>query len=529
MISQLEEYIEKLYEFSMSCPWPEEWLAERSRDYYITDVAELENSEWCRYLAAYIQTVFRENAQRLWEAQKLSEKPGGPYFYGELLEKEAEQLAKIGEQESLSALYEKSGGFAFGRLPGKKDDSVEPELRLKAQNIRNSVKKQIEEVKTGYLLLSPEQLLHRMELTREPVEELLKLVLTFKERLDERKRKENIIDFHDMEHMALQILLNKKEDGSREASPAALEYRQYFHEILIDEYQDSNLVQELLLKSISGEAEGRFNRFMVGDVKQSIYKFRLARPELFIEKYNCYSKVDSTRQRIDLHKNFRSRPEVLKSVNDLFFRIMGEKLGGVSYDEDAALYPGAQFPDYGKNETEVLLIGKDAESELTVREQEAALIAGQIKKLIREFQVTDKETGALRPVRYKDIVILLRTTSGWAEEFKGIFEKEGIPAYVASRTGYFQASEVRELLQFLHVIDNPLQDIPMYGVLKSFFGGFSEEEIALLRSQGAGQNESANGAMGGKRNRENFLADNLSFYRGEKELEDKAKIFPYEA
>lgn len=242
-------------------------------------------------------------------------------------------------------------------------------------------------------------------------------------------------------------------------------------------------------------------------MKQSIYKFRLARPELFIEKYNCYSKVDSTRQRIDLHKNFRSRPEVLQSVNDLFYRIMGEKLGGVSYDEDAALYPGAEFPFFGQNETEVLLIGKDAEGELTVREQEAAVIAGQIKRLIREFQVTDKETGALRPVSYKDIVILLRTTSGWAEEFKGIFEKEGIPAYVASRTGYFQASEVKELLQLLHVTDNPLQDIPMYGVLKSFFGGFSEEEIARLRKK------------------ESFLMDNLSSYRGEKELEDKAAHF----
>ena len=514
----LEEYVEKLYEFSMSCPWPEEWLTERGEDYSITDVSQMENSSWCRYLTDYIRNAFAECAQRLSEATGLAEQPGGPYFYGELLEREREQLAAIAEKDSLTALYEGCSGFCFGRLPGKKDDSVEPALREKAQAIRNSVKKQVEEIRTAYFSLSPEQLLQRMTKAAAPVEELTRLVLEFKRKLDERKRKEAIIDFHDMEHMALQILLEKKEDGSAVASPAALEYRQFFYEILIDEYQDSNLVQELLLQSVSGEEEGHFNRFMVGDVKQSIYKFRLARPELFIEKYNCYSKVDSVRQRIDLHKNFRSRPEVLESVNHLFYRLMGEKLGGISYDEDAALYPGAAFPDYGHNETEVLLIEKDSESELTVREQEAVVIARRIKELVREFQVTDKETGKLRSARYRDIVVLLRTTSGWAEEFKRVFEKEGVPAYVASRTGYFQTTEVRELLQLLHAIDNPLQDIPLYGTLKSFFGGFSEEEIALLCSREKRQND----ARGG---RGSFLAEDLASYQGEAGLKEKADGF----
>lgn len=481
---QLEEYIAKLYEFSMSNPWPEEWLFQRKEDYSITNVTEIEESDWCRYIVNYIRTSLKEYSSSFFQALKLIHLPEGPYYYGELFEKEQKMLEKVSAKETFSELYEAFETISFGRLPGKKDDTVDEECRKKVQQIRNDVKKKIEYMKNAYFLLSPEQVAERMKMAEEPVGTLIELVLQFKEMLDERKRKDNIIDFHDMEHFALNILLEKNDKGEYEATAAAREYRQFFHEILIDEYQDSNLVQELLLKSVSGEEEGHFNRFMVGDVKQSIYKFRLARPELFIEKYTCYTKIDSDRQRIDLHKNFRSRPEVLTSINNLFYRIMGESLGGVAYDEDAALYPGAVYPDYGHNQMETILIGKDKESRLSAREQEAVIIAGRIKKLLREFQVTDKETGKLRPVKYSDIVILLRTTSGWAEDFKKIFEKEGVPAYVSSRTGYFQASEVRELLQLLHVLDNPLQDIPFYGTLKSFFGGFSEEEIALIRSLG---------------------------------------------
>lgn len=202
-----------------------------------------------------------------------------------------------------------------------------------------------------------------------------------------------------------------------------------------------------------------------------------------MEKYDSYSKEDGNCQRIDLHKNFRSRPQVLSGVNSLFAKIMGKKLGGVEYDDEAALYPGAVFPEYHHNETEYLFAGKDEASALSVREQEAMLIAGRIKKLHGSFQVTDKETGTLRPADYRDMVILLRTTSGWAEEFKAVLEREGIPAYVTSRTGYFQASEVKTLLGLLQVIDNPLQDIPLYGSLRSVFGGFSEEEIACIRTE----------------------------------------------
>ena len=480
----LQEYIEKLYEFSMSNPWPEEWLADRKNDYMVTNVIDIEESSWCHFLVNYVRTCLKEGADTLSKAIVLVQRPEGPYFYGELLEQEREMLETAASKGNFSELSEYFETISFGRLPSKKDESVDPDLRERVKQLRNNVKKQVEGLRDSFFLLSLDQVLSRMHLAGEPVQTLMELVIQFKRLLDQKKRDENIIDFHDMEHFALNILLKKNEMGKYEATPAAREYRQFFHEILIDEYQDSNLVQELLLQSISGEEENRFNRFMVGDVKQSIYKFRLARPELFIEKYTCYTKVDSARQRIDLHKNFRSRKEVLDSVNGLFARIMGRDFGGIEYDEDAALYPGAVYPEYEGNQTETILIGKDRESRLSVRGQEALAISGRIKEMIRGFQVTDKETGQMRPVRYGDIVILLRTTSGWAEDFKEVFEKEGIPAYVASRTGYFQAAEIREILQLLHILNNPLQDIPFYGTMKSFFGGFDEEEIAWIRSKG---------------------------------------------
>ena len=324
-----------------------------------------------------------------------------------------------------------------------------------------------------------------------------------------------------MEHYALQILLKREKveetggTGTDHAetkyrivpSDVAMEYRQYFQEILIDEYQDSNLVQEYLLSAISGEEEGRYNRFMVGDVKQSIYKFRLARPELFLEKYDIYQETGDL-CRIDLAKNFRSRIQVVDAVNDVFSRIMSREIGGIAYDDKAALYPGAVYPAqedpaYG---SELLLIRKPEKGEReesgigeqhaegagvlvdydNVRQLEALAIAARIKQLKGSLKVMEKSTGELRPVRYSDMVILLRTTSGWDEEFKKILEQQGIPVYITSKTGYFGALEVQELLQFLRVLDNPRQDIPLFGVMQSVFGGFTQEEIAQIRSGGEG-------------------------------------------
>lgn len=520
--SAIEGHILKLYQFAESNPWPEEWLEERKGDYGIGSLEELEQAEFIRYGMEQAMLMAKDCLLRIEECIKICQQPDGPYMYGEVLEKEAENLRKLVEIKRYGKGYALYQGIAFGRLPAKKDDSVSKTKREIIQEIRKGIKDTIKRICGKYFPAPPETVLEYMRGSGGAVCTLINLTLAFKEALDRKKRENNIIDFSDMEHLALSILVRKgekeegeegrKEGGAKtyEPSRTALDYRDYFEEILIDEYQDSNLVQEMLLESISGEESGRFNRFMVGDVKQSIYKFRLARPEIFMEKFEEYGKEGEGKRRIDLHKNFRSRPETLDSVNYIFSRIMGRELGGVEYDEEAALYPGASYPLPPQPEgspvyqTELLLIRKgekDGRTEpeengyaiepeedlpedgkiLSDRQREAYAVAKRIKELVGHFPVTDKESGELRKACYKDIVILLRTNAGWDEDFKSILKEEGIPSHVLSKTGYFAAREIRALLQFLQVLDNPRQDIPLFGVLKSFFGGFSDEEIARIR------------------------------------------------
>nr|MCR5671511.1 helicase-exonuclease AddAB subunit AddA [Butyrivibrio sp.] len=360
------------------------------------------------------------------------------------------------------------------------------------------------------------------------VKEICRLTLEFKERFDERKRQEQVIDFSDMEHFALQILLNHPDEKTCEGltaeeisqlctpSMVALEYREFFKEVLIDEYQDSNNVQEMILKAVANDDVTISDRFMVGDVKQSIYKFRLARPELFMEKFHSYDKtLGAHDRRIDLHKNFRSRKEVLEITNYIFRRIMGADLGKVDYDKDAELVTGRECEEAAFDVTpEFILIdeasmglnpdqqdsengdgadtssssddGKDSSfggddedraddaydpEEMNSREREALVIAQRIKQLMQE----DKS------LRYKDIVVLLRSAAGWDDVFKGIFAEQGIPSYSEAKSGYFNAWEVAVLLDLLSVTDNPRQDIPLVSVMRSYIGGFTDEELSVLR------------------------------------------------
>lgn len=479
----LEERILKLHEFAASNPWPEEWLENAKVNYGFTSVEELEASDMGQYVLGYLSKMLRSCVESMEQVKRLCDMPDGPYMYGALAEAELEMLCKVQNSKHLRDWEVGLETIQFGRLPSKKDDSVDAGKKELAKELRNQVKDTVKSLKEQFFSTLLEGTIVQLQACKQPVEVLIDLTLEFGRRLQERKQEKKILDFSDMEHYALAILL-KHEDGKEEPSKVALEYRDYFAEILIDEYQDSNLVQEKLLQAISGEDDGRYNRFMVGDVKQSIYKFRLARPELFQEKYRTYSSEDADCQRIDLSRNFRSRASVVDTVNQVFEGLMSEETGGIAYDEKAALYAGATYPEYAESISELLLLEKpEKESRLDAKEAEGRLIAKRMKELKQSYLVTDKESGQLRPVLYKDMVILLRATSGWDEAFKKVLEEEGIPVYITSKTGYFAATEVQELLQLLRVLVNPRQDIPLFGVMKSVFGGFSEEEIALLRSR----------------------------------------------
>ena len=479
--SVLEKYILDLSGYAASFPWPEEWLLERKADYAADTMEALQESGYGKYLCRYIEQILTGCVSKLKEVQAICESPDGPYMYGELVDAEIEQVERVLRYHTLPEYAAYVGAISFGRLPTKKDASVSADKRELAKELRNGVKSTLQKLSELFFATPLELSLKQGVECAAPIGTLIDLVLEFDRRMRLKKQERKLVDFSDMEHYALEILL--KRDGD-EITPShvALEYRQHFHEILIDEYQDSNLVQEYLLKAVSGEDEGIFNRFMVGDVKQSIYKFRLANPKLFLEKYDTYGAEGSLR-RIDLSKNFRSRMQVVTTVNNIFERIMSKDIGGVAYDEKAALYAGAVYPENEGNDSELLLIEKPKKEEkISAKEAEALAIANKIKSMRQNFSVTDKASGELRPVRYSDIVILLRSNSGWDEPFKKVLESEGIPVYITSKTGYFAATEVQELLQFLRVLDNPYQDIPLYSVMKSVFGGFSEEEIAMIRS-----------------------------------------------
>lgn len=569
---RLEELIERLYTFSGSYPFPEKWLRQHRMDYHVETFEELVKTEWFAGMMQEISALLQECKEQEKAALKVCEEPDGPYFYAVALEQDQELLAGLEQElasvvqtasepeqsvasaemdssvakDAFEALAARVQGISYARMAPKKDDSVSAEKRELVKAMRERVKSLLGTLSEKYFVSGPKQWLAECRQADAALCELVDLALLFGERLTEKKREKNLLDFEDMEHLALQILLKEEENGQMVPSDTALEYREQFVEILIDEYQDSNLVQEFLLQSISGEDDGRFNRFMVGDVKQSIYKFRLARPELFLEKFATYQKEDGNCVRVDLKQNFRSRHEVTDCVNDLFLQLMHRELGGVEYDADAALYPAAQFPEadgeaadarekdvaLGSEEKqgsavpvstacEASIARSPYEPELCIaaisgekgedpKELEAKMIAGKIREIVGKLPVRDSESGQLRPARYQDIVILLRTTSGWDETFKKILEENAIPVFVTSKTGYFAATEVQTVLNFLRVLNNPLQEIPLFGVLKSVLFGFGDTQLATLRALdetgkrclydcvklAAGEGESGEGSVG---------------------------------
>ncbi|MBO5069168.1 MAG: helicase-exonuclease AddAB subunit AddA, partial [Roseburia sp.] len=357
----------------------------------------------------------------------------------------------------------------------------------------------VKKLNNQYFFTSPEVMAQQLHETFPMARELVELTKEFADAFAQEKRRKNLVDFHDLEHFALEILVDRE---TKQVRSAAEEFRDTFEEIMIDEYQDSNHVQETILRAISREERGENNIFMVGDVKQSIYRFRLARPELFMEKYDTYSTGEGITQRIDLHKNFRSRREVLSCTNDIFYKVMKKSLGNVEYDRDAALYLGAGFvepEDQSMFAPEILLvdsndallsdseyggdIGKVSDSKDFNDKKllEAKVVANRIRKLMEEQLVTDKAAGELRKVRYSDIVILLRSLTGWADAFVGVLNDEGIPAHTVSATGYFSAVEVQTVLAMLRILDNPRQDIPLAAVLRSPMVGMTDEELAQVR------------------------------------------------
>lgn len=483
-IAGFREVLFSLYDRALSYPFVKDWLMERRADYEIGD--DFDSAEWVREIFAYATRDLAYCKELALQNMEDCKAVGGPSTYLPMMEADLALVNDLLVCDSYTKLHEKIQVLTFETLSRKKDENADPDFKELVKKHRDDLKKTLQGLQKDFFAFAVEDMREAAAENAVIVGELCDTLLAFHEDFLAVKREKKLIDFSDMEHFALEILLQKEGD-TYVPTKTALEYREYFHEIMIDEYQDSNLVQEWLLQCISKEDNGVYNRFMVGDVKQSIYQFRLARPQIFMEKFDTYEKEvhDAVKlQRIDLAKNYRSRREVVECVNYLFYRIMGRDLGNVAYDKDSALYLGASFADKEQgipDTAELCLLEKDEDSK-NAKEQEARMIALKIKELLKDYYVTDEHTGELRKASYRDMVILLRKTKEWDEVFKTVFESEGIPAYVTKSSGYFETGEIRVLLNFLKSLDNPKQDIALFGTMTSGLVGFTDEEMALICS-----------------------------------------------
>lgn len=485
--SGLAELILKLYEYAVASPQPVRWLTSCAAMYEVPEGASYRDFAGAQILLEELKTAASDCKKQIVRALSIAGAPFGPQAYEEALHSDEEFLDSLLMCKSVEEYEELVTEMRFQRLPSRRSKAMadaDEGLCEQVMDIRNGVKDALKGLVKQYFSLPGETAMEQMRRTAEHVRVYTELTLRFLERLNEKKRRKNILDFTDQEHLTLRIL-TREEDGELVPSEAADLFADYFAEIMVDEYQDSNLVQEAILNSICAGRKGRDNRFMVGDVKQSIYRFRQAEPGLFLEKYRRYETGEEG-MRIDLHQNFRSRKTVLDPVNEVFGRIMCRELGGIDYDGAAALKAGAVYPEQDGYQAELLLLSQEEWEDLhgecgwTKQEAEAHLIASRIRRMLQTEQVT--ENGVLRTARPKDMVILLRTMSGWSETFVRVLQEEGIPASAQSREGYFGTLEVETVLSYLRTLDNPAQDIPLASAMHGMLGGFSSEEMARIKA-----------------------------------------------
>ena len=456
----IQEIILKLYSLAMASPFPEK---------YLKALSEHSSSAWKNYLLASIKKRVEEAIKTLTEAIRICTEEGGPSEYLATVEEDYQSLLRVKAGAILRRTIEEIQAISFSRIKNSKAERKE-----EVKGRRNAVKALVQKWQKSYILI-PEEIEKKAETEGKTLlQEAIRLSLLFYARYQKEKLERNLLDFSDLEHFALNLLYTEK-DGELRFSTLADELAQEYTEILVDEYQDSNMVQEYLVSALSKERFSEGNVFQVGDVKQSIYRFRMARPELFLRKY-----YDESYPKIFLQRNFRSLKGVIDAVNACFFRIMKKELGGIEYDRDSSLFQGREEKEETDSKTELLLLEKEEEKQGEKRGEagleketdlqlECRMIASRVKELHK------------KNIQYKDMVILLRSPKKVAKEMVDIFSEEGIPSFAVSSDGYYSQVEVETVLAMLSVIDNPKQDIPLAAVLHSPMFHFTDEELCSLK------------------------------------------------
>lgn len=491
----LKDLILRVYSYIQASPFPEEWLEEQIEKLNIEDGTNFSDTVWGKIITENANQILEDSILKLQNIRtKMTRFPELDKFTAKI-EDDIDKYTYI--QNNLSDWD--TAVEAINTLKNAiwtKDQKITNDLKDEAKDVRESTKDEFKKVKK-LMNCSSEEAVQDIKYMYPILKMLKDLILEFSQKFYQRKREKNIMDFSDMEHLALKILVKKDENGNVVKSEIAKKYENKFEEIAIDEYQDSNLVQEYILTSVS---RGN-NIFMVGDVKQSIYKFRQARPKLFLDKYDSYKlePVDGEDRKIQLFKNFRSRSNILDFTNLVFEDIMSRELGNIEYNQDEYLNLGANFEtiqnqDY-KTELEILDLSEEnddiwkTDEEETEEEQEkvedvvleARFVARKIKELIdSKYQIIDKKTGR-RDIQYKDIAILLRTSSGVANVYEKEISELEIPVYSDSSSQYLQSVEIETIMSLLRIINNPMQDIPLVTVMRSPIGNFTDNELIEIR------------------------------------------------
>lgn len=489
----LMDTVSRMYTYARSLAWPEHWLKEAARAYDVAPDAVIDDMVWAGPIKDAVRRILEEDA-RLYDGvlyhlrQREAFAPACDTFVAEQA-----ALRQAAQARSWNDLSRFVRAIDFPRLKSlRKLSDDDKAVWERCKKVRDDVKKDvIKTLQAVYFSATPEEWLDGMRAMKPIMDGLVTLTLDFAKAYGAAKKEKGWIDFSDLEHFCLQILLAP--DASPEhpvPSAAAEELRSQYEEVFIDEYQDTNGVQELITRLVSGED----NRFMVGDIKQSIYRFRLADPTLFLEKYQSFSRDKKAVQRcIDLGRNFRSVPVVLDAVNAVFSRAMTAEAAGMDYGEREKLYAGRQAPDDerwigGPVEVDIVPMPSDEEDDdgSTAFEKECRFIAGRIGELLASGRMAARKDGTLEPLSYRHVVVLLRSMAGKADVLIQALQEGGIPSYAEQSGGYFAAVEVQVMLALLRCIDNPEQDLAMAAVLRSPLVGLDETALAGVRLAGDG-------------------------------------------
>ena len=494
----LKDMITKIFNFIQSNPFPEKWLNEHIEMFNLKDSIEKDFSQtpWGNILLNEVKEEIIDDLKTLRIIYNdLTIDENLEIFY-QTIEQDIKMLETLeANLDNWDKIYNMYKLFSFTDWPRKR---IKSDIKDEAKATRDIVKKKFKSKLDNIFICNSKQANEDIIDMYNNIKSLEKLIIEFSTEFSKRKREKNIVDFNDIEHFALKILLTVDEEGNVVQTEIAKKYQEKFEEIAIDEYQDSNMVQEYIMTAVS---RGN-NIFMVGDVKQSIYKFRQAMPELFLNKYSTYSDVNENNgYKIKLFKNFRSRNNVLDFTNVIFKKIMSENLGDVNYSEDEFLNFGAEdYEDSKENlKTEIDIINlqdeeieyeeNDEEDEETVQEErlenieiEAKYTANKIRNLIdSKFKIYDRKNKEFRDINYKDIVILLRSTKDKANVFERELTNLNVPVFSDTSQEYLDSIEIETIMALLKIIDNPIQDIPLVTVLRSSIGGFSDNELIQIR------------------------------------------------